>query len=223
MDARQRAAHNAEFQARRLGEEVRLARTQNGQSQRHVARVAGISLSTEQRIERGDAGVEIRTMSAACVAVGLDLSLRAYPTRGIRLRDAGQLRIAEMLRLEAHPSWKVAVEHPISGGRSADIVFFGPDEIIHGEIYRLAADWQGQSRPALAKRDELQSHHARPVRLVMIFDDTDRNRRVLAEHASLIQHVLPAGSRKILRALRDGAPLGQDGLLWVRSRRPRPM
>ncbi|HET9878143.1 MAG TPA: helix-turn-helix transcriptional regulator [Candidatus Limnocylindria bacterium] len=219
MDPKRQAAENAGFQAHRLGQEIRLARTRNGQTLRDVARAAGVSRSTVRRVETGETGIGWRNMNAVAAAVGLDVALRAYPSRGRQLRDTGQMRLAEALRNLAHPSWKVAIEHPIAGGRSADEVFFGPEEIIHLEIVRLA-DWQGQYRPAVAKRDELQSAHARPVRLVLAFEDTAHNRRVLAEHATLIRHALPASSRKVMQSLREGTPLGEDGLLWVRPRRP---
>lgn len=186
---------------------------------RMMARAAGVARSTAKRVEGGDPGVGLRTVTAVAAAVGLDVSLRGYPARGRQLRDTGQLRLAEALRSITHASWKVIVEYPIAGGRSADEVFFGAEEIIHLEIVRLA-DWQAQYRPAVAKREDLQAQHARPVRLVFAIEDTDHNRRTMAEHAPLVRHALPAGSRKVLQAIRDGTPLGEDGLLWIRLRRP---
>lgn len=106
-------------------------------------------------------------------------------------------------------------------GRSADQVFFGPTEITHSEIERKLADWQGQVRRAIAKRDELAALHQRPVRLVMVVEDTERNRAVAREHAALIGSMLPAGSREVMRSLRTGEPLGMDGILWVRPRNGR--
>lgn len=123
---------------------------------------------------------------------------------------------------EASPKLKVTLEDVAgSTGEAADEVFYGPDEIVHAEIERLMVDFQAQYRAASPKRDYLAQHHARPVRLVLVVEDTDRNRRALAPHLGLIRTNLPADSREVLRALRSGMPLGRDGLVWIRRRRRR--
>ena len=161
--------------------------------------------------------MRLNTLCRVSGAVGLDLSARAYPGRGPRLRDTGQLEVAEGLRALAHASWRVGLEVSAGEhGQAADEVFFGPTEIIQVEVERLILDWQGQYRPALRKREVLAARHDRPVRLVIAVEDTKRNRRMLAEHASLIKELFPAGSREVMRAIRTGEPLGRDGLLWVR-------
>jgi hypothetical protein len=76
-----------------------------------------------------------------------------------------------------------------------------------------------QYRAADAKRIELAAAHQRPVRLVLVVEDTHHNRAVAREHQAMIRSMLPAGSREIMQALRTGADLGRDGLLWVRPTR----
>jgi hypothetical protein len=98
------------------------------------------------------------------------------------------------------------------------MLLFGPDEILHVEIERMLLDFQAQYRSALRKREYLDGLHARPVRLVLAVEDTERNRTAAAPHLALIRSALPAGSRAVLNAVRNGRPLGTDGLLWVRPR-----
>lgn len=208
----------ARTMAAAIGQEVLLERTNLALPRRAAARLAGVSPQTQERVERGDPTVGLDTACRVAAAVGLKLWAKAYPFTSPSLRDTGQLRIAEWLRQVAHPTYRVSFEVPLSDGRSADAVVMAPTEIIHAEIERRLADWQSQSRRAVAKRDELASRHQRPVRLVMVVEDTERNRAVVREHAGVIGAMLPAGSREITRALRSGTPLTRDGILWVRLR-----
>lgn len=99
------------------------------------------------------------------------------------------------------------------------MVVFGADELIHIEIERRILDFQAQLRSALRKREFLTAAGDRPVRLVLAVLATTRNRASLAEHRRLLDQHLPATSREVMRALRDGTPLGRDGLFWVRAPR----
>ena len=213
-----RAQERATYQSRRAGREIQLARTNLGIPRQRAATLAGVSRNTQQRVEDGDPNVGLTTLCRVAEAVGLDISVRAFPGATPTLRDTGQLRLADYLRELANPAWQTALEVPIAGGRSADMVFFGATEIILAEIERLLEDYQAQYRSAEAKRVALQEEHGRPVRLVLVVEDTRRNRAAVAPHLPLIQHALPAGSRDVLRALQRGSPLGRDGLLWLRAR-----
>ena len=201
-----------------IGQEVTLARTNLGLSPRAASRIAGVAPATQRKVERGDPSVRFDTACRVAAGVGLKLWAKAFPVRTPSLRDTGQLRIADVVRRAAHDTYKVVIEVLLAGGRSADIVLYGTDEIIHAEIERLLADFQAQYRSASAKRDELAALHQRPVRLVLIIEDTDRNRRAFEQHGPLIRSALPARSREVWRAIRTHTPLGRDGILWVRPR-----
>jgi hypothetical protein len=175
------------------------------------------------RVMNGDGGVHVDTLCAVTGAVGLHLGAKTYPGTRLSLRDTGQLSIAEYLVGQAHPSLRPALEVPVGDpfGRAADLVFFGPEEILHYEIERGLPDYQASYRSANVKRAALQERHSRAVRLVIVVEDTKRNRALLAPHAVLIRTGLPATSSEILRAIRRGTPLGKDGLLWLRPWRMR--
>ena len=215
------AATRARRQAESIGTELRGARATQGLSRLQASRSAGVSPDTVRRVEQGDPGVQLDTLCAVGAAVAIDVVVRGYPGRSPTLRDSGQLEMARLLSSIADSSWRPELEVPAGvHGEAADLGFFGPHEIIDCEIDRLILDLQAQHRRNSAKRDYLNKHHQRPVRLVMVVEDTARNRAVLAPHLLFIRDVLPAGSREVLSSIRSGEPLGRDGLLWLRRRQP---
>ena len=203
--------------------EVRAARAEHALTLEQVGRRASVSPDTVRRVEAGEPGVRIDTLCAVGTAVRLDVVVRAYRSQPPSLRDSGQLEIAEMVCSVAHPAWDRVLELRAGDrGEAVDIGFFGAREVIDAEIDRLILDLQDQYRRNALKRDHLAARHQRPVRLVMVIEDTTRNRSAVAPHLAFISSVLPAGSRDVLRALRTGEPLGRDGLLWIRRNRPPP-
>jgi transcriptional regulator with XRE-family HTH domain len=204
-----------------IGREVMLARTNQALTIRAAARLAGVAPSTQQRVEAGDPAVGVDTVCRVAAPIGLKVWGRAFPAGTPTLRDTGQLAIAEFIRTAAAPSMRVVLEHGLGHGRAIDAVLLGVEEIIAVEIERLLADLQAQYRAADAKRQELAAGHQRPVRLVLAVEDTRHNRKVAAEHASIIRSMMPAGSREVMRAIRTGEPLRRDGLLWIRPSRRR--
>lgn len=210
-------AGRARDQAARLGTEVRVARATLRLSRDVAARRAGVSRSTFERVEAGAPATGIDILAAVTNAVRLDLVLRTYPQRGAALRDSGQMEIASWLADAASPAWRAELEVSAGDhGEAFDVVFWGTDEIIAVEIERRMVDYQAQYRSATRKRDWLGQHHGRRVRLVFAVEDTRRNRATMAPHYQLVDTVLPAGSRAVMRAIKAGAPLGSDGIVWVR-------
>lgn len=186
-----------------------------------MAARAGVAPDSVRRVEHGDPHVQLNTLCAVAEAVGIDIVVRAYPGRAPSLRDAGQLGVAERIRSMAHATWHVEVEVTAGDhGQAIDLCLFGATEILAIEIDRLLLDFQEQYRRNVLKREYLAERHRRPIRLVMVVLDTDRNRRAVQEHRAFIESILPAGSREVLRSLRTGGPLTRDGLLWVRPARP---
>ncbi len=102
MPPRQRpsdvAADRARAELTRLVGELRRARVDRGLRQVDVARSAGLSGSRLSRIERGLVGsLSISQLSLLMAAVGLDLSLRAFPV-GQPIRDAAHASLLARLR-----------------------------------------------------------------------------------------------------------------------------
>jgi hypothetical protein len=153
-------------------------------------------------------------------AVGLDFVAQLYPGREPRLRDTGQLELARVIAAMAARQWTANLEVAAGEhGEAIDMVLMRSDEIVAIEIERLMLDAQAQIRRLILKRDWLAARHERPVRLVVIVEDTRRNRGAMVQHMSLLRTTFPAGSREVFGAIRSGMTLRRDGLAWLR--RPR--
>jgi transcriptional regulator with XRE-family HTH domain len=204
------------------GMSIRQARHVAGLTRVSASARAGLARSTWDRIEHGTPAVTLAALVSACDAVGLDLVCRPYPRRDLRLRDSGQLGIAQWLAAQAHPRWRVSLEEPAGEhGEAIDQVVWGEAEVIAIEIERFLLDWQAQFRAWTAKREWLAARHSRPVRLVVVVTDTHRNRGALMPFIQILDRVMPARTRGVMQAIRNGEPLGSDGLAWFRERRAR--
>lgn len=189
-------------------------------TRQQLANRAGVSWATVVHVEIGEPGVQVDTLCAVGEAAGLDIVLRAYPGRPPSLHDTGQLEHVRLLMGQAHGQWHPHVELAVGPhGQAIDLAFFGAAEIQAHEVERMASDFQAQLRRADEKRLALAASHQRPVRLVMVIEDTARNRAAMAPHLEVVRTRLPATSGEVLASLRSGQPLGQDGLLWFRPRR----
>ena len=214
---RRRARDRAVTQATRIGREIRTARGIVGFSVAAACTRAGIADSTWRRIERGAPGASVATLCAMTDAVGLDFVAQVFPGRGPQLRDTGQMELAQVIAAMASPAWTANLEVPAGDhGGAIDLVLWGSGEIVAVEIERLMLDAQAQLRRLVLKRDWLTARHSRPVRLVVIVEDTRRNRAALAPHLSLLRTTFPAGSREVYGALRSGHAIGCDGMGWMR-------
>jgi transcriptional regulator with XRE-family HTH domain len=226
MTTRRRTHRLGERRASRQADgvtgDIIAARAQRGETRDEVAARAGVSPDSVRRVEHGDPHVQLNTLCAVGEAIGVDIVLRAYPGRAPAFRDTGQLGVQGLIRASAHESWHAQVEVRAGDhGEAIDLCLFGPTEILAVEVDRLLLDFQDQYRRNALKREFLTERHRRPVRLVMVTLDTDRNRRAVQPHRTFIESVLPARSREVLASLRTGRPLARDGLLWVRPDRLR--
>jgi transcriptional regulator with XRE-family HTH domain len=193
-----------------------------GLSQARLASLAGASQTEVSKAERGLLDISLVARCKLAAACGHELGWRLYPVATVRLRDSGQLSLAQAIVSTAHRSWHARLEVPVAPGdpRAADLVLTGPTETIHMEIERALVDLQGQLRAAQLKREILAQRHSQPVRLVIAVPDTHATRTRLAPFAQLLAQTLPTPSRRIWTAVRGGGPLGGDGILFVRAAHP---
>jgi transcriptional regulator with XRE-family HTH domain len=208
--------------ATRFSRELVAARAVAGLTQREVARRAGVSQSLVSLLETGRTVPSLDRMHRLAAATGHDLSIRLFPGGGIRLRDSGQLGLADQIRAATHATWRIRLEVPIGAPpdrRAADMILEAGAELVAIEIERVLLDFQAQFRAAQLKRVALAERSGRSVRLVMALPDTRRNRSIIEMHRSMLETALPTPSRRIWASLRSGTPIGGDGLLWVRRGR----
>jgi transcriptional regulator with XRE-family HTH domain len=207
--------------SRAFRRELRVACDAAGLSQRRLAARAGISASRLNRVLLGSVATDLDLAERLVQRTGHRLMLRVLPADGVRLRDSGQLAIAERIVREAHASWRRRLELPVGrppDRRAADLVLDSPAAAIHIEIERRLNDLQAQLRAAQLKRASLSELLGQRVRLVLALSDTTANRQAVAPFSTLLAEALPIGRRGIWAAIRSGEPLGGDGLLWVRAR-----
>jgi transcriptional regulator with XRE-family HTH domain len=211
----------ARYLASTFGRELRIARMNAGLSQSEMASLARMTQQQASLVERGigDASLQARCRLAA--ACGHELGWRLYPVATVRLRDSGQMALAQVITAAAHARWRARLEVPIAIGeaRAADLLLTSPREVIHVEIERALVDFQAQLRSAQLKRDALAAREERPIRLVIAVPDTRATKARLAPFATLIGQTLPASSSDIWQAIRTGELLENDGILFVRATR----
>jgi transcriptional regulator with XRE-family HTH domain len=206
-----------------FGRELRIARMAHGLTQRQLARLAGVSQAEVSKAERATVDISLEARCRLAAACGHELGWRLYPVATVRLRDSGQLALAQRIVETTHPSWRPRLEVPVAPGdpRAADLLLTGPTEIVHIEIERALVDFQAQLRSAQLKRELMAAQDARPIRLVIAVPATTNSRERLAPFSQLIQQTMPVTSRRIASALRSGEPVGGDGILFVRAPRQR--
>jgi len=192
-----------------------------GLSQSEMATLARMTQQQASLVERGigDASLQARCRLAA--ACGHELGWRLYPVATVRLRDSGQMALAQLITTAAHSSWQAKLEVPIAAGdaRAADLLLTSAHGTIHLEIERALVDFQAQLRSAQLKRDALAEREQRPIRLVIAVPDTRATKARLVPFATLIGQILPASSSEIWQAIRTGDLPGNDGILFVRVTR----
>jgi transcriptional regulator with XRE-family HTH domain len=207
--------------ARRFGVELRVARMAVGLTQRQVSERAGVTQQLVSLAERGDPGIGLDVRCRLVAAAGHELGWKLYSMTGVSLRDSGQLHLAQAIVRTLSRLLTGRLEVPIAVGdlRAADMLITAPTELIHVEIERSLFDLQAQLRAAQLKRNTLAEHSPVPVRLVIVVPDSASARAVVASLPEIMRAAFPIPSRQIAGALRSGAPLGGDGLLFVRDAR----
>jgi len=196
----------------RVRREIDQARRLAGLSLADLGRSAGLTASAVMRILNGTTRVvDTDILAALATTVGLDLRLRAYPA-GDPIRDAGQVRLLERLRLRVRPGlhWRTEVPLPIEGDlRAWDAVIQGHGWSLPVEAETVIVDVQALERKLSLKQRDGGVHH-----LVLLIADTPRNRRALASAPASFRG-WPLRARDILGALRAGRDPGASGIVLL--------
>jgi transcriptional regulator with XRE-family HTH domain len=207
--------HEATIQAtwllQRLGRELRLARITAGLSQAVVAGRSGTSKAQVSRIEHGKVKrLSLLMLARLGAAVGLRFSAQLYP--GVRrVLDAPQLALFDRLRQRIAQLWNWELEVPMPQERDLRAVDArisrGSCSIAIEAITRLA-DVQAQVRAAQRKRRDIGA-----TRLILLVNDSNANRRAIAEVQPMLAEAFTLATRRILAALAAGEDPGRDCLL----------
>ncbi len=191
---------------------MRDARLAAGVSQLHVARVAGLTQSRISRTERGQRlPPRLDELAQHCAALGLRLSLKAYPD-GLPVRDAAQLRLLERLRRQIGPGLRWRTEVPVGGVddlRAWDVLLEGDHDT------GIDAETRLYDLQALQRRTELKWRDSGVARVVLVIAGTRHNRALIREHRAALSSTLPLDTAAVMRALRRGVAPPANGIAIV--------
>lgn len=197
---------------RELGEELRRARHAAGLSQRHVARALGVSAATISRVERWLVkDLTVQHLARHAAVVGLALRANMFPV-GSPIRDAGQLRLLNRLEPHVRPPWRWVLEMLVAPNdlRAFDAGAVRPGCRIGFDAWSRVRDVQHQARASLRKQLD-----GGMDRLILVFSDTEANRRAVGEAGEALRRAFPLSTRQVLEALRQGRDPGANGMIFI--------
>ena len=201
---------------RRAGLEIRSARTDRALSLDAVGRAVALSASQVSRIERGLVGhVSVRDLARLRAVVGLDLSMRSFPS-GQPIRDVAHVALLEDVRALLHRSlqWSVEVPLPIVGDRrSWDALLRG-----QGWRYGVEAETAPHDSQALARRLQLKQRDGQVDGVLLVLRRTTQTRRFLAEAGQSLASAFPVDGRRAIELLRAGLDPGGNAIIVLPQR-----
>lgn len=194
-------------------DELRNARLDRDISEASLAATLGISASQYSRIERGlTRGVTIEQAAVLLAAVGLELSVRAFPA-GEPIRDAGHVALLERFRARLHPTIRVRTEVPFPNPgdlRAWDVVLVGSDWR-HG----YEAETRPRDRQALERRLALKARDGGVDGVSLLLTDSRHNRDFVRVHGPALGERFPVAGRRALELLAAGVNPGAGSVMLV--------
>jgi hypothetical protein len=176
-----------------------------------IGRDVGLSGAQVGRIAHGrSAELSIVQASTLLASVGLELSVRAYPT-GSPLRDAPQLALLARFRRQLHQALTVRTEVPVTSGfdlRAWDAVIAGPAWRFAVEAETRIRDWQ-----ALERRLALKLRDGDVDGLLLVVARTRTNVTIVRSLTTVLVSMFPVPSALALQRLASGADPGGSSLI----------
>ena len=193
--------------------EVRDARIDRDISGASVARTIGISPAQYSRIERGlTEGVSIEQAAVLLAAVGLELSVRAFPA-GQPIRDAAHARLLARFRARLHRSLRFQTEVPFPDPgdlRAWDIVVSGS-----GWRHGYEAETRPNDRQALERRLALKSRDGAVDAVSLLLLDSRHNRDFVRANAEVLIERFPVPGPRALELLGAGVDPGRGSVILL--------
>jgi transcriptional regulator with XRE-family HTH domain len=206
-----RAKERSKAALREIGRELREARVARGLSQRVVALAIGVSQAQVSMIEGAEyPTVTVLTLWRFAAAVGLDLSLRAFPG-GPPLRDKAHIDLLDRFRSAVGAGWRwfSEVPLPVPGDKRAW------DRLMRG--FGLVIAVEAETRPTdmqeLGRRLALKKRDGGVDRLILVLPNSSWCRKLVALNE--LQSAFPVRSRAALAALQAGRDPGGDAIVLV--------
>jgi hypothetical protein len=215
MPARRRVVELAAARGREavleIGRELDMAIQNLGLSYAAVGRDVGLSGPQVARVAHGQApALTIVQASELMASVGLDLSIRSYPT-GRPLRDSIQTTLLERFHARLHSSLGWRTEVPV--GPAGDLRAW--DAVITGEHWRMAVEAETRLRDwqALERRLALKLRDSTVDGILLVVWDTKGNRAALRALGAATHGTFPVAGKRALELLAAGANPGGSSLI----------
>lgn len=196
-----------------VGHEFRERRLMLGLSQEHVARATRISRLRYGRIENARLPASIVELDRISAVLGLQLSLRVYPS-GAAVRDAAHATRLRSFLADARAPLTYRIEVPLPRidrpeWRAWDAVLFEGRQRAAIELEMRLRDIQ-----AMRRRHDLKRRDDPTEAFLLLIADTRTNRGVLREFESLLGD-LPRQRPTVLRKALLAGRLPPSGLALV--------
>jgi transcriptional regulator with XRE-family HTH domain len=176
-------------------------------------------------IERGLREPSLAVLAALSNVLGLDISVRLYPTTGPVIRDRHQAAIVEMLIRSLDPSWRRLVEVPVRlPARGVIDLVVARDVIVATEIHsdlravEQTIRWAGDKADSLPSADAWQMLSAgepRRVDRLLVIRSTRSNRDIVRAHAATFATAYPGDSAAARAALTGMGAWPGSSILWA--------
>jgi len=208
------ATRRALQQTRQAVDDGRHARLARGLSHAQVAAALGCSRQLIGALEGGHLeGIGVLQFARYCAAVGLDVPIRTFAAVS-PLRDAGQLRLLERLRMAIGDAWTWRTEVPVTTDpreqRAIDALIVRPPHQVGVEAMTRLIDAQGQVRPIILKEQA-----ASISCMLLLVADTRLHRRAIDDGAATLRPAFPMGAKALLAELRAGRQPASNGLVLL--------
>jgi transcriptional regulator with XRE-family HTH domain len=221
--------HGVEMR-RSIGRALAELREDGGLTRTAVADAAGMDRSFLGKVERGERSASLGTLTAIATVLGADLTLRAYPTTGPRIRDHIQAAMVEALLRILHTRWTASPEVPVYRPPRGviDLVLSDAREALviasemHSELRRLEQQvrWHREKEASLPSADlwHFATGDAPAATSRLLVLRSTRTMRELANaFVATLRATYPARSADVLEALTTGSRQWPGpGIVWVR-------
>lgn len=220
-----RARHRQLVQG--LAADLRRARIDSGVSQRALAVAACVDHGDLSRIEAGQKIPSMAIVTALATALGLEVSLRLYPTVGPRIHDRVSAPITDALLGLAHPRWsprlEVFVLTPAKGVIDVVLSERAAFDVVATEIQGQLRRVEQQLRWAGEKANSLPSAKGWPwtigppqISRLLVLRSTSDTRALVRSLPELFHAAYPTPEAAAFQALTlPGLPWPGQAMLWA--------
>ena len=216
-----------------VGRELRTLREDAALTLTAVAAAADIDRRFLARIESGDRGASVQTLTTVLAVLGANLSIKGFPNTGPRIRDRLQTVMEECLLRVIHNHWATSPEVPVVRPARGVIDLVLADHTqpivvateLQSELRRLEQQirWHREKELSLSSADLRPRVDAdTPTSRLLVLRSTTATRELAKTFEATLRAAYPARTSDVVAALTgEREPWPGAGLVWMRVERGR--